>query len=256
MGKINIFDFIGSENQNKLISVANLKGQLGYLQELDEIYQDLHHVFIVDSKNDMHYIVATLFLQAHNEYYIGMSQFLSSHLVKAFISLRIAIDAAFNAYYFTKHPEHVIEFMKRDSGLHKKVFWRIKAYIKEAIKEYPLAKDLIGTHELMSNISAHSSFSSILFKHHHIKKENNSELLALNYFDNIKPLELYLGYYFCLLMFFLRVFKLFYNCFYKKELKIIYPKREDRIERFEKNITNKYKKYRIKEWQGKNLDKK
>ena len=76
---MNIFDFIGSENQNKLISVANLKGKIGYSQELDSIYQELNSVFTVDRSNDLHYIVATLFLQAHNEFYIGISQILSSH---------------------------------------------------------------------------------------------------------------------------------------------------------------------------------
>lgn len=92
--KSNILEFISLEHHNELVSLANLKGDLVFLQELDEIYQDTRNAFSVNKNNAVQVMVGTMYLQAHSEFYIGMSQFLKSHLSKAFLSLRIAIDAS------------------------------------------------------------------------------------------------------------------------------------------------------------------
>ena len=79
---MDILEFISKEHNNELISLANLKGELGYLQELDEIYREVRKAFSVEATNDLHYAVSLMYLQAHNEFYIGMSQYLKSHLHK------------------------------------------------------------------------------------------------------------------------------------------------------------------------------
>jgi hypothetical protein len=241
-----ILEFISAEHQNELVSIANLKNELGFLKELDEIYQDINHTFSISANKDEHYMIATMFLQSHNELYIGMSQFFKSHLGKAFVSSRIAIDAAFNGYYFTKNPKDIKEFLNEDSPIHKKVFRRMKSYIKENIKEYPLAQNLVKLHEAASGFSAHSSFQSIAYKYKYMEDtKKKKEEISLNYFDSL-DVKSFLAYYFGLLKGFFMVFQLFYNCFFKKELKVIYPEREKRIATFEEKINLKGKQYPLK----------
>lgn len=242
----NILEFISTEHNNELVSVANLKSELGFAQELDEIYKEIRQAFRVDANNDVQCIVATLYLQAHNEFYIGLSQLLKSHLGKAFISLRIAIEDAFLAYYFTKNPNSIREYMDEKSKLHKQVFWRIKDFVAKKPKEYPLADKLIKMHETASNFSAHASFNSITFKFQHAKdsKEKKEEML-LGYFDSLS-FNTYLFYYFSFLKSFFEVFRLFYESYFKSEFKIILPERDKRIAEFEKKVDIKGKDYNQK----------
>jgi hypothetical protein len=246
----NILGFISVEHNNELVSVANLKAELGFAQELDEIYQEIRQAFRIDANNDVQCIVATLYLQAHNEFYIGLSQLLKSHLGKALISLRIAIEDAFLAYYFTKNPKNIREYMEESSKLHKQVFWRIKDFVAKKPKEYPLAAKLIKMHETASNFSAHASFNSIAFKFQHVKDvENKKEEMLLGYFDSLK-LDTYLFYYFSFLKSFFEVFRLFYECYFKSEFKIILPDRDKRIAEYEKKVDAKGKYYNQKRKQS------
>lgn len=246
MAENNILEFISFEHNNELVSIANLKGELGFLQEFDEIYQDTKDAFPVDRNNDVHLMVGVMFLQAHSEFYIGMSQFLKSHLSKAFLSLRIAIDASFNVYYFTKNPKDTREFLDENSPLQQKIFWRIKDYISKNPKQYPLAQNLIKIHESASNFAAHSSLQSIVYKYQHIvDAEGKKEEVKLNYFDGLDTAD-FLPYYFGLLKGHFMVFQLFFNCFYKKEFKVVYPDRDRRIANFEAKLNLKGKQYPLK----------
>ncbi len=87
MEKRSILDFVGMEYQNALISVANLNKEFGFLQGLDDIYEDIRTSFPVNPNNEVHFMVCMMFLQAHNEFYISMSQLFRSHLGKAFPSV-------------------------------------------------------------------------------------------------------------------------------------------------------------------------
>ena len=55
----NILEFISVEHQNELVSIANLKNELGFLQELDEIFGDVKHAFSPSASSDLQCIVAT-----------------------------------------------------------------------------------------------------------------------------------------------------------------------------------------------------
>ncbi len=246
MANINILEFIGFEQHNELVSIANLKGELGFLQELDEIYQETKDAFPANKNNNTHIMVALMLLRTHSEFYISMSQFLKSHLSKAFLSLRIAIDASFNAYYFTKHPEHAKDYINEKSQLQKKIFWNIKKYVKDRPKDFPLAQGLIKIHELSSNFAAHPSFESLVYKYQHIvSNEQKKEEIKLNYFDGLDFAD-FMAYYFGLLKGYFMVFQLYYNCFYKKEFKIEYPERDRRISAFEVKINQKGKQYPLR----------
>ena len=243
MEKRTILDFIGMEYQNALISVANLNKEFGFLQELDDIYDDIRTTFPVNPKNEVHFMVCMMFLQAHNELYISISQLFRSHLGKAFISARIAIDAGFNAYYFTKNPKHVGDFLDTESPLQRKIFWRIKDHMQKNPSIYPLAQNLIKTHEFTSRLSAHSSVLSMVYKYK-VQKDSlgKEEETQLGYFDNLKHGD-FLAYYFAILKTFYMIFELFYNCFYKSELKIILPERDKKISAFNIELNKKHKQY-------------
>lgn len=242
MEKRSILDFIGVEYQNALISVANLSKEFYFLQELDNIYDDIRKTFPVNPKNEVHFMVCMMFLQAHNEFYIGMSQLFRVHLGKAFISARIAIDAGFNAYYFTKNPKHVGDFLNTESPLQRKIFWRIKDHMQKNPSVYPLARDLIKTHEFTSKLSAHSSVLSMVYKYKVEKDSSNREEAQMGYFDDLKHGD-FLAYYFAILKTFYMIFELFYNCFYKSELKIILPERDKKIATFNTELNKKHKQY-------------
>lgn len=239
--KFTFLDFIGSEIQNKLKTISNLKGYFDYFKELDEIYKDIDDVFVIDPNEDIHKIVATLFLQAHNEFYISISQLLSSHLGKSLISLRIAIEAAYFAYYFTKNPEDSKIFYEKKIKIKNK-FISLNAYMANNPIEYPLAQELIEKYNFISSWSVHSSFKSIALK---IKKKENAGFITFNYFDDLEPFEKFLGFYFTILMVFLKVYKLFYESFYKKELRVHYPLREERLRKLEEIIKKQYYKYSL-----------
>lgn len=246
MSDYNILEFMGFEQQNLLVSFANLKGEIGFLKELDEIYQETKDAFPASKSNDTHVMVGLMFLRAHSELYIGMSQFLKSHLSKGFLSLRIAIEAAFYAYYFTKYPEQAKDYIDEKSPLQKQIFWRIKDHIAKNAKDFPMAQSLVKIHEVASNFSAHPSFPSLIYKYQHIVTEGQKkEEIKLNYFDGLS-FEDFLSYYFGLLKGYFMVFQLFYGCFYKKEFKIEYPDREKRIATYEAKLNLKHKQYPLK----------
>ena len=239
----NILEFVSFEHHNELVSIANLKSELGFLQELDEIFQDVLHVFAVNKSNNVQFMVSTMYLQAHSEFYVGMSQFFKSHIGKAFFSLRIAIDASFNANYFIKNPKDISAFLEENHPLQKKIFWRIKDYTAKNTKGHSLIQSLVKIHEVASNFSAHSSLQSLVYKYKHvIDAGEKKEEVQISYFDTVE-LRDFLAYYFALLKGYFMIFQFFYNDFFKKELHIIYPEREKRISDFETKINLKGKQY-------------
>jgi len=241
----NILEFISFEHNNELVSIANLKDELGFLQKLDEIYQETKDAFPVDGDNDVHVMVGVMMVMAHSEFYAGMSQFLKSHLSKAFISLRISIDASFIAYYFTKNPKDTREYLDEKSKSQKNIFRRIKDHIAKNPKKFSLAQNLIKIHELASNFAAHPSAQSLVYKFQHIiDKEQRKEEVKLNYFDALSLTE-FLSYYFGLLKGFLMVFQLFYNCFYKNEFKVVHSEIGKRISMYEGKLNLKGKQYSL-----------
>lgn len=246
MEETNILEFIGFEQQNTLISIANLKSELGFLIELDGIYQEVKNSFDPNIDNIVHFMTGVMFLKTRNELYIGMSQLLRSHLSKAFLSLRIAIDSAFNAYYFTENPEHTKDFTEENSPLQKKIFWRIKDHVSKNPKKFPLAKNLVKIHDFASNFAAHSSIQSMVYKYQHIiNEEQKKEEVKLNFFDGLDVPD-FLSYYFKLLKGYFMIFQLFYNCFYKKELRIENPYRDRRIATFETKLNSKMRQYPLR----------
>lgn len=239
---LNILEFIGFEQHNTLVSIANLKGELGFTQELDEIFHDAKHGFTVDRDNELQFVVSMLFLQAHNEFYLGMSQFFKAHLGKSFFSLRMAIDAAFYCCYVIKHPKNAKELLDENSLLQKQIFWRIKDHISKNPKDYPAAQSLVKIHEIASSFS-HPSVHSIMYKYMHNPADvNKKEEVQLNYFDGLDHRD-FMSYYFILLKGFFMVFQIFYKEFFKKQFKIINPERDKRIIEFENKINFKGKQY-------------
>ena len=241
-----ILEFMGAEHTNELVSIANLREQLGYLQELDDIFNEIRRTFSAEGTSDLDCIVAILSLQAHNEFFISMSQHLKCHLSQAYISLRLGIESSFLAYYFTQYPENCRVYFDKEGDLHRKVFWRIKEHLKQDLKTYPLAKKLIGQHENISNFSAHASFNSLVYKYKHILDEKNKiEELSIAYFDELDVTD-FMFHYYVLLISHYDVFKLLYDCFFGKKFRIHYPERDERIKKLEKNLQKMGHYYRKK----------
>jgi hypothetical protein len=171
-----------------------------------------------------------------------MSQLLKTNVGKAVLSARIAIDMGFSAYYLTVHPEHVLAYLDEEHDLQKRIFWRIKAHLQRNSEEFPMAAELMGTHELASKHAAHASFESMRAKLQFLKEEGDREKLILNYFDKVDEQFLLQSYYFLLITYY-RLLKLFYECFFKKQFRVVFPEREKKVEQLGEHLLEKYKQY-------------
>lgn len=126
--------------------------------------------------------------------------------------------------------------------MQKRIFWRIKDHTKKNNKGHSLIQRLVKIHEIASDF-AHSSLQSLVYKYKHVMcEERKKEEVLLNYFDAIESHDFF-AYYFVLLKGFFMVFQFFYNDFFKKEFRIIYPERDKRVSDFETKIGSKYKQY-------------
>ena len=119
----------------------------------------------------------------------------------------------------------------------------MKDHIAKQAKSHSLIQELIKLHESASGFSAHSSVSSIAYKYKRvIDAERGKEKVSFDFFDAIE-LPDFFAYYFGLIRGYFLVFQLFYNEFFKKELRIVYPEREKRIADFEAKIILHAKRY-------------
>ncbi|HKZ56658.1 MAG TPA: hypothetical protein VJ024_03045, partial [Thermodesulfovibrionales bacterium] len=95
--------FIGIEEENVLKSIANLGDNFFLIHNLDIIFKNSLGLEPLDDVNLK--FPAFLYLIIHSEFYQAMASFLRMHHSKSFVSLRIALDCAFTAYYLIKHPD-------------------------------------------------------------------------------------------------------------------------------------------------------
>jgi hypothetical protein len=242
MSAKNILEFIGIENQNQIISIANLKGELAYLQSLDDMYREIVRIYSPNKNVAIDVVIGMSFLKAHSELYAGMSQLLCCHLDKALLSIRIAIDSAFNAYHISLNPKQAEGYVNPKSE-EQKTFRNLKKIMKRYPETYPLAQHLIPIHEIASSYSAHSDINSFAFKYKHgINDETNKEQILIHYFTNMSNDEFF-SWFFAHLEAHYSVFMLFHECFFSKALKIIDPEREKRWKDFEKQLLVKRKQY-------------
>lgn len=179
--------FMGVEEENVIINIANLGGDFFLIHNLDNLYISCFNLKPISEKSLKMPIF--LYLITHNEFYCAMSSYLRMHKSKSFRSLRAAIDSTFTAYYLLKHPDKVEVYLSKIIGEKKpewdKIFLNIKRTIKNDIKEFPLAEDLSEIHAFCS-IYAHSDALGILHKYNIDEKRSRLEAKYFDYETNIE----------------------------------------------------------------------
>lgn len=208
--------FFGIEEENTLINMANLEKDFFFIQALDELFMECMELKAVDDSKLR--LPVFLYLIVHNEFYLAASSFLRLHKSKSFLSLRIAMDATFTAYYLLKHPEKENTYLSGEKNLEtgekntewNKIFRNIKKTIKDNIEEFPLAKDLPEMHEICSAY-AHADALGIMHKYNIDKGTSRLEAKYFDY-DNVEDFKesyanLILPFYYIFLIFWAEIFK-------------------------------------------------
>ncbi|OGW51833.1 MAG: hypothetical protein A2Y81_01720 [Nitrospirae bacterium RBG_13_43_8] len=199
--------FIGIEEENVLKSIANLGDNFFLIHNLDILFKNSLELEPLDDVNLK--IPAFLYLILHSEFYQAMASFLRMHHSKSFVSLRIALDCAFTAYYLIKHPDktdiYLSKLNEEEKPEWKTIFFNIKRSVKNDIDNFPLAKGLPEIHEFCS-IYSHSDAIGILHRY----RMNDAKLKA-TYFDYEPKLDDYNKWLAQLLGTFFRIYLVFWQ---------------------------------------------
>jgi len=249
-----IFHYTSIEEENLLKSLTNFKGDIFFIQELDELYKLCFKLNPINDKKLK--IPAFLCTNVHREFYLAFVAFLRLSQSKSFNSLRCSIDSAFTAYYLIKYPE------KEDVYLYKlkekvvneeeykelekdwyKIFCNIKNTIKNRKSDFPLSDNLPELHEFCS-IYAHSDALGIM--HRYVL---NVEKLKVEgkYFDYEENNEDYKKWFGCLLLGFFKIFVMFWNILFKELAGSRCGEIEARIKVYAEKLTIYRKTYPLKE---------
>ncbi len=208
--------FLGIEQENQIKNCVNLGEYFFLIHNLDVLYKKALEIK-VDKKE--YKIPAFLFLNAHRELYLSMTNFLRLHQGKSFCNLRSAIDSAFTAYYLLKNPDKETVYLAKiqpNSGEEKewnKTFKNIKATINSNIADYPYAKGLIEVHDFCS-IFEHADAVDVLTRY---VEDKEKLTLEANYFDYEESDDNYKKWLIHILFSFFKIFSLFWAVFFKEK---------------------------------------
>ena len=89
----NIVEFLSVEHQQLITSMANLAGEFGRIQQIDDYFWKFMYRFVISE--DDHIIIAMLSRAAHRQYYISLSQYLRTEFSEAMNALRHSLHKIF-----------------------------------------------------------------------------------------------------------------------------------------------------------------
>lgn len=198
--------FVGVEEQNVLTNIANLGDDFFLIHNLDILYLACTKLKPIDDIKLR--LPVFLYLIVHSEFCFAMISFLRRHKSKSFVSLRVALDSTFTAYYLLKHPDkEEVYLMGEENKEWWGIFGKIKKTIKNNVKEFPLAKDLTEYHEICSAY-AHSDALGIM---HKFSMDKEKSRLEAKYFDYEASSEEYKKSLAILLVPFFNIFLIFWK---------------------------------------------
>lgn len=172
----NLLEYLGVEETNLLVSMANFHRDVHFFREVDGLFQaPLPHIdvkvkdFDKLTPEELYSItVMTLFLFTQFHLYLSTTLMLRCHLSDSLASTRKAIDATLTAYRLMRFPHTVADY-----NVGHKSYKFIKSTIdresKQDASRYPLAGLLIEFHELCSEYGSHADVGSFI---HRLKVEH------------------------------------------------------------------------------------
>ena len=225
IGRIDFLDFLSLEERNLLASMSNMREEFDLFFNLDQIYKE-PLVRLKPPPEDV--VLPQLYFFSHYHLFISVSCLLRVHLAEALSSARKAIDGGLTAYKLIEQPKETEAYLNGE-----RQFINIKSTIKRKLAEdetsFPLAKGLVGLHELFSKFGSHADFSSFA---HRMKinrhKDGNVEVL-FDYFHKPAKAEEFKYYFLCVLHAYLQIFLIFRK-YFDGQFRILDPGWEGRIE--------------------------
>lgn len=221
--------FMGVEEENVILNIANLGEDFFLLHNLDVLYMNCTDLKLKSIEEKSLIMPVFLYLITHNEFYSAMSSYLRMHKSRSFRSLRAALDSAFTAYYLLKYPDKVKVYLSKlteeDNPEWDKIFLNIKRTMKNNIEEFPLAKGLPEIHEFCS-IYSHSDALGILHKY---SIDEEKSRLEAKYFDYETSIEDYNKWFIYILYAFTEIYLIYWKEIFSKMA-------GDKLEVFESNI--------------------
>ena len=216
---VDFLEFLGAEESNQLKSCIHLKDVAIQIGKLDILFKTvINETSIVEEE---HKIVVFLFLNVHREFYLSMANFIRLHTSKSYCNLRAAIDSTLTAYYLLNNPDkqEIYLLNRKDKCAEIKavkewnrIFKNIKSTINNSINDFPLAVDLIKTHDFCSRF-AHADAIDLLTRCFENVKTGN---LRVTYFDYEKTNRAYKTRLIDILSFFGEICNLFWKIVFKK----------------------------------------
>uniref|UniRef100_C5CUY0 Uncharacterized protein n=1 Tax=Variovorax paradoxus (strain S110) TaxID=543728 RepID=C5CUY0_VARPS len=156
----NIFSFMAAEDENAHVSTYKNVQHLHALEKVDSIVRSPVPKLHVPKEMSS---VARLYLFIHYQLYSTFANLMRLHLAEAMAAQRKAIDAALSAYKIVDDPATVNNYENREWE-----FQNIKTHIVKVRKgdpaKYPLADELIKTHEVASEYGAHADVSTFVLR--------------------------------------------------------------------------------------------
>lgn len=235
--------FIGIEEENVVKSIVNLGEDFFLIHNLDILFTNSLKLEPLDNINLK--IPAFLYLIIHSEFYQGIASFLRMHHSKSFVSLRIALDCAFTAYYLMKYPNKTDIYLSKlndeENPEWKKIFFNVKRTIKDDIDNFPLAKGLPEIHEFCS-IYSHSDAIGLLHRY-----RISDARLAATYFDYEPKIDDYKKWLALLLKSFFMIYLVFWQEIFKQKAGDKKGQIEDSLKEYSLRLDNFIKKYPLGE---------
>jgi len=217
-----LFEYIGVEKTQLLVSITKLGDTLAILKDLDNLFQGLlpETIKYIDDKQFLLDIINSwLFRFVHTHLYISTINLLRLHISECFSSTRAAIDATLSAYVITKEPNRTAEYIEFNKKK-ENIFLNIKRYVnnqneKEA-STYPLAPPLIASHEMCSQFGSHADFA-VSFNRLDMTQAKDQGQIRVGYFQNPPNDDVFHQYYLKTIDTYLKMLMVFYEGCKKRE---------------------------------------
>ncbi|MGE4240199.1 hypothetical protein [Ramlibacter sp.] len=176
-----LLDYLGAEHTNELVGVHRYGRHLQMLAHIDGFLRaPVPHLELPAKKH----AIAQLYMFVNYSLYAVAANLLRLHVSEAMGCERRAIDATFAAYEMILDPESVEEYEKGEAR-----FLFIKNRIQKARNKdenlYPLAKELLKTHDHCSAYGAHADMKSMQMRMKHVKMQvvENKHNVFFLYFE-------------------------------------------------------------------------
>jgi hypothetical protein len=179
---IDIVRFVGIENEQFLISLANNPDDINVINHIQGLYNAAMANLIVDQNE---FVIFQLLTFTHYHFLFATSCIMRCHLSESFASVRVAIDAALIAAQIICDRASQIAYVNREKPFDKLIrHYRNLIQYKKTLPN-ALVPELIKLHDSFSSFASHADIASFV---HRVKSTETAgrKVMAIEYFQFAK----------------------------------------------------------------------